>query len=93
MTPLLQAASLSRRFGGLVAVDAVSLDLHRGQIHAVIGTNGAGKSTLINLLSGEIPVSGGEIRLDGKPITTLAQPLPPAPASAALTSARPSSRP
>lgn len=73
--PLLQAASLTRRFGGLVAVDAVSLDLHRGQIHAVIGTNGAGKSTLINLLSGEIPASSGEIRLAGKPITTLAQPL------------------
>jgi branched-chain amino acid transport system ATP-binding protein len=74
-TPLLQASSLTRRFGGLVAVDAVSLDLHRGQIHAVIGTNGAGKSTLINLLSGEIPVSSGEIRLAGTPITTLAQPL------------------
>lgn len=74
-TPLLQASNLSRRFGGLVAVDGVSLDLHRGQVHAVIGTNGAGKSTLINLLSGEIPVSGGEIRLDGRAITTLAQPL------------------
>jgi branched-chain amino acid transport system ATP-binding protein len=74
-TPLLQATSLTRRFGGLVAVDAVSLDLHRGQIHAVIGTNGAGKSTLINLLSGEIPVSSGEIRLAGTPITKLAQPL------------------
>jgi branched-chain amino acid transport system ATP-binding protein len=74
-TPLLQASALTRRFGGLVAVDAVSLELHRGQIHAVIGTNGAGKSTLINLLSGEIPVSSGEIRLAGAPITTLAQPL------------------
>jgi branched-chain amino acid transport system ATP-binding protein len=74
-SPLLQASGLSRRFGGLVAVDNVSLDLHRGQVHAVIGTNGAGKSTLINLLSGEIPVSGGEIRLDGRAITTLAQPL------------------
>jgi branched-chain amino acid transport system ATP-binding protein len=74
-TPLLQATGLTRRFGGLVAVDQVSLDVHRGQVHAVIGTNGAGKSTLINLLSGEIPVSSGEIRLDGRPITTLAQPL------------------
>jgi branched-chain amino acid transport system ATP-binding protein len=74
-TPLLQASGLTRRFGGLVAVDQVSLDLHRGQVHAVIGTNGAGKSTLINLLSGELPGSGGEIRLDGRAITTLAQPL------------------
>jgi branched-chain amino acid transport system ATP-binding protein len=74
-TPLLQAIGLTRRFGGLVAVNDVSLDLHRGQVHAVIGTNGAGKSTLINLLSGEIPVSSGEIRLDGRAITTLAQPL------------------
>jgi branched-chain amino acid transport system ATP-binding protein len=74
-TPLLQAKGLSRRFGGLVAVNDVSLDLHRGQVHAVIGTNGAGKSTLINLLSGEIPVSGGQILLAGRAITTLAQPL------------------
>jgi branched-chain amino acid transport system ATP-binding protein len=73
-TPLMQATGLTRRFGGLVAVDGVSIDLHRGQVHAVIGTNGAGKSTLINLLSGEIPLSSGEIRLDGKDITMLAQP-------------------
>jgi branched-chain amino acid transport system ATP-binding protein len=73
-TPLMQATGLTRRFGGLVAVDGVSIDLHRGQVHAVIGTNGAGKSTLINLLSGEIPLSSGQIQLDGKDITTLAQP-------------------
>ena len=40
--PLMQATGLTRRFGGLVAVDGVSIDLHRGQVHAVIGTNGAG---------------------------------------------------
>ena len=72
--PLLQATNLTRRFGGLVAVDGVSIDLYPGQVHAVIGTNGAGKSTLINLLSGEIAVSSGEIRLAGRDITTLAQP-------------------
>lgn len=72
--PLMQATGLTRRFGGLVAVDDVSIDLHRGQVHAVIGTNGAGKSTLINLLSGEIAPSSGAIRLEGKDITTLAQP-------------------
>jgi branched-chain amino acid transport system ATP-binding protein len=74
MTPVLQASALCRRFGGLAAVDQVSLDLHLGQVHAVIGTNGAGKSTLINMLSGEMPVSGGAIRLDGQDITGLSQP-------------------
>ena len=52
-TPLLRAVQLTRRFGGLTAVNNVSLDLNVGEVHAVIGTNGAGKSTLINLLSGD----------------------------------------
>ena len=52
--PLLTARALTRRFGGLVAVNEVSLELWRGQIHALIGTNGAGKSTLVNLLAGEL---------------------------------------
>lgn len=72
--PLMQATGLTRRFGGLVAVDAVSVDLCLGEVHAVIGTNGAGKSTLINLLSGEIALSSGVIRLAGRDITTLPQP-------------------
>ena len=45
---LLRATGVSRSFGGLRAVDAVSLELCRGAVHAVIGTNGAGKSTLVN---------------------------------------------
>lgn len=73
--PLLQATALTRRFGGLSAVSNVSVDLRVGEIHAVIGTNGAGKSTLINLLSGELPVSDGSIKLDGRDITRLSQPL------------------
>ncbi len=73
MTVLLAVEGLTRRFGGLVAVNAVTLDLRLGEVHAVIGTNGAGKSTLINMLSGEMPASEGRITLDGEDITTRAQ--------------------
>ena len=66
---LLSVNRLTRRFGGLVAVNDVSLDLQQGEVHAVIGTNGAGKSTLINLLSGEIEVSSGSIVLAGADVT------------------------
>ncbi|MBC7957956.1 MAG: ABC transporter ATP-binding protein [Cytophagales bacterium] len=62
-TPVLQATQLTRHFGGLVAVNAVSLSLHVGEVHAVIGTNGAGKSTLVNLLSGELPCDAGSVQL------------------------------
>jgi branched-chain amino acid transport system ATP-binding protein len=71
---LLRCEQLTRRFGGLTAVNAVSLDLRVGQVHAVIGTNGAGKSTLINMLSGEMPASDGRIRFDGNDITGWSQP-------------------
>ena len=71
---LLRAESLSRRFGGLTAVDKVSVDLRVGEVHAVIGTNGAGKSTLINMLSGELPASSGRIELDGHDIGRWSQP-------------------
>ncbi len=67
----LRAASLSKHFGGLRAVADVSLDVHTDEIHAVIGPNGAGKSTLINLLSGDMHVSGGSITLDGRDVTRL----------------------
>jgi branched-chain amino acid transport system ATP-binding protein len=71
---LLRAHALSRRFGGLLAVDRVSLALERGTVHAVIGPNGAGKSTLINLLSGEIAPSSGRVELLGQDVTALSQP-------------------
>ncbi len=74
MSRFLQVESLTRRFGGLVAVNAVTLDLHVGEVHAVIGTNGAGKSTLINMLSGEIAASAGRITLEGEDITARSQP-------------------
>jgi branched-chain amino acid transport system ATP-binding protein len=71
---LLQGQGLTRRWGGLVAVNEVSLDLRRGEVHAVIGTNGAGKSTLINLLSGETPPSAGRVQLLGQDVTAWSQP-------------------
>jgi branched-chain amino acid transport system ATP-binding protein len=71
---LFTAQHITRRFGGLVAVDNVSIELKLGQIHAVIGTNGAGKSTLINVLTGEMPASGGTMHLRGRDVTTWPQP-------------------
>ena len=71
---LLQAVGLTRRFGGLAAVQNVSIELRRGEVHAVIGTNGAGKSTLVNMLSGELAPSDGTIRLAGTDITRWSQP-------------------
>jgi len=65
---------LTRRWGGVVAVNGISIDLHRGEIHALIGTNGAGKSTLINVLSGEIPASSGRVELAGVDVTGWTQP-------------------
>ncbi len=67
--PLLACENLTRRFGGLAAVQNVSLALHPQQLHAVIGTNGAGKSTLINMLSGEMPPSEGRVLLGGLDIS------------------------
>ncbi len=66
---LLVAKNLTKRFGGLAAVNDISLSLHRNTIHAVIGPNGAGKSTLANLLSGDIPPTSGSVHLNGKDMT------------------------
>jgi branched-chain amino acid transport system ATP-binding protein len=71
---LLRGRDITRRWGGLVAVNSVSLELTRGSVHAVIGTNGAGKSTLINILSGEIAPSAGTVELLGQDVTTWSQP-------------------
>ena len=66
---LLSAHKLTRRFGGLAAVNDVTLELWRDRIHAVIGPNGAGKSTLTNLLSGDLAPSAGTITLAGREVT------------------------
>jgi branched-chain amino acid transport system ATP-binding protein len=69
---MLSVRSLSHRFGGLLAVDALDLDVRRGTVHALIGPNGAGKSTVVNLLSGAIRPRAGRIALDGKDLTSRA---------------------
>jgi branched-chain amino acid transport system ATP-binding protein len=73
-TPVLATEALSKSFGGLAAVRDVSLDLRRGELHALIGPNGAGKSTLVNLLSGELKPTSGVIRLDGRAVTGTSAP-------------------
>jgi branched-chain amino acid transport system ATP-binding protein len=71
---LLRGKHISRRWGGLLALNDVSIEVVRGTVHAVIGTNGAGKSTLVNILSGEIAPSGGSVELLGQDVTRWTQP-------------------
>ncbi|HEY0823078.1 MAG TPA: ABC transporter ATP-binding protein [Ramlibacter sp.] len=66
---LLRARGVTKRFGGLAAVNDVTLDLWRERIHAVIGPNGAGKSTLTNLLSGDLAPTTGSITLGSRDVT------------------------
>jgi branched-chain amino acid transport system ATP-binding protein len=69
--PILTVCDLSKRFAGLLAVNAVSLEAKLREVHAVIGPNGAGKTTLINLLSGDLSPSSGTIRFEGSDIAGL----------------------
>ena len=71
MRPLLETAALTRRFGGLTAVDAVSVSVPAGEIRGLIGPNGAGKTTLFNLIAGQMRASAGRILLDGVDVTKL----------------------
>jgi len=66
--PILQARSLVKRFGRVVALDGADFDLVPGEILAVIGDNGAGKSTLIKVFAGAIEPDEGQILMDGKPV-------------------------
>jgi branched-chain amino acid transport system ATP-binding protein len=69
MTALLSVHNLSKRFGGIVAIDGVSLDVAKGEILGVVGPSGSGKSTLFNCMLGQLKPSAGEVRLDGRLIT------------------------
>ena len=68
---LLQVQDLVKQFGALRATDHVSLQVQRGEIHALIGPNGAGKTTLVAQLSGHLSSDSGRIRFEGQDITTL----------------------
>jgi branched-chain amino acid transport system ATP-binding protein len=70
ITPALVLDGVSRHFGGLKAVDGVSLTIRPGDRHAVIGPNGAGKTTLFNVISGETRATSGSITLFGEDVTT-----------------------
>jgi branched-chain amino acid transport system ATP-binding protein len=69
--PVLATHGLSVRFGGHVAVNAVTADFHPGTLTAIVGPNGAGKTTYFNLISGQLPASAGSVRLFGEDITRL----------------------
>ena len=68
---LLETDNLTKRFGGLTAVDSLSISLEEGEIRGIIGPNGSGKTTLMNLISGIYKVTSGTIYLDGKRIDHL----------------------
>lgn len=72
--PILQVKDLYKRFGGLIAVDHVSLDIHAGEVVGLLGDNGAGKSTLIKMISGAYKPDGGQILLNGE-VVSFATPL------------------
>src|SRR3712207_6780487 len=67
--PLLELRGVSKRFPGVVALDDVSFELRRGEVHVLVGENGAGKSTLVKILSGIYQPDAGEILLDGRALT------------------------
>ncbi len=68
---ILRTENLTKKFGGLTAVDNMTLSLASGRLHAIIGPNGAGKTTFFNLVSGILPVTGGKVFFRGRDITGL----------------------
>ncbi|MCD1262862.1 MULTISPECIES: ABC transporter ATP-binding protein [Shinella] len=72
MSPILQIKNITKRYGGLTAVNDVSFDVNKGEILSVIGPNGAGKSTLFKLISSFVPATSGEVIFNGERISSLA---------------------
>ncbi|MXN53781.1 ATP-binding cassette domain-containing protein [Shinella sp. AETb1-6] len=72
MSPILQIRNITKRYGGLTAVNDVSFDVNKGEILSVIGPNGAGKSTLFKLISSFVPATSGEVIFNGERISSLA---------------------
>jgi branched-chain amino acid transport system ATP-binding protein len=68
-TPILQVDGLTKNFGGIIALNNVSFDVHQGEILGIIGPNGSGKTTVVNCITGFITVSAGKITFRGKNIT------------------------
>lgn len=71
--PLLEVRGLTKRFGGVTAVENLSFDVNAGEILALIGPNGAGKTTVFNLITRVLEPSGGEVRFAGRPVLPLQQ--------------------
>jgi branched-chain amino acid transport system ATP-binding protein len=71
MSPLLSVHDLTKRFGGIVAVDGISFALEAGEILGIVGPSGSGKSTLFDCILGQLAPSAGEVRVDGRPVTGL----------------------
>jgi len=69
MTPLLSVSGATKRFGAVVGLDSVDVEVRAGEVLALLGDNGAGKSTLIKALSGALTLDRGEIRMDGRRVT------------------------
>jgi len=71
LAPLLRLENVTKRFGGLVAVDAVSMEIHHGELFAIVGPNGAGKTTLFNVINGVFIPEEGHVYFEGADITRL----------------------